>query len=192
MSVMVICPTGRANDSSILADKEHWYPVFLDLSKRISKNEFKVNFKIVPPNESEVFWTHFFPLAHYKRLDLLSVWGMTLKDNYEKREISCQAGIESCSINHKGELYPCDLMNGIPELVAGNVNDDDFLTIWSKSKIFENMRNIRFKDITGKCARCPHKWCGGGCRCTALEQDGTLLGSDLSCFWEEKEVSNVS
>jgi len=54
------------------------------------------------------------------------------------------------------------------------------------------MRQIRFEDITGKCASCPHKWCGGGCRCTALEQEGDLLGSDLACFWEEKEASNVS
>lgn len=55
MSVMVICPTGRANDGSILADKKQWYPVFLDLTERISKGEFKVKFKIVPPNESDVF-----------------------------------------------------------------------------------------------------------------------------------------
>ena len=40
MSVMVICPTGRANDGSILADKKQWYPVFLDLTERISKGEF--------------------------------------------------------------------------------------------------------------------------------------------------------
>ena len=45
MSVMVICPTGRANDGSILADKKQWYPVFLDLTERISKGEFKVKFK---------------------------------------------------------------------------------------------------------------------------------------------------
>lgn len=60
MSVMVICPTGRANDGSILADKKQWYPVFLDLTERISKGEFKVKFKIVPPNESDVFFDTLF------------------------------------------------------------------------------------------------------------------------------------
>ena len=69
MSVMVICPTGRANGiGSILADKKQWYPVFLDLTERISKGEFKVKFKIVPPNESDVFLTHYFPLAFYNRI----------------------------------------------------------------------------------------------------------------------------
>lgn len=69
MSVMVICPTGRANDASILANKEKWFPVFLDLSERMKRKEFRVHFKIVPSNESSVFWTHFFPLQYYKRLD---------------------------------------------------------------------------------------------------------------------------
>ena len=46
MSVMVICPTGRANDGSILADKKNWYPVFLDLTERLSRGEFKVKFKM--------------------------------------------------------------------------------------------------------------------------------------------------
>ena len=67
MSVMVICPTGRANYGSILADKKQCYPVFLDLTERISKGEFKDKFKIVPPNESDVFWAHYFPLAFYNR-----------------------------------------------------------------------------------------------------------------------------
>ena len=45
MSVMIICPTGRANDGSILADKKHWYPVFLDLTERLSRGEFKGSLK---------------------------------------------------------------------------------------------------------------------------------------------------
>ena len=189
MSVMIICPTGRANDGSILADKKHWYPVFLDLTERLSRGEFKVKFKIVPPNESDVFWTHYFPLAFYNRLDLLeSVWHQSLNFNSnKKREISCQAGVRACSINHKGDVYGCDLMNGIDELVAGNVKEKSFYEIWHNSSIFHKLRNITFDDISGKCAGCPLPWCGGGCRCSALELDGTLLGSDLACFYDEEE-----
>lgn len=189
MSVMVICPTGRANDGSILADKKDWYPVFFDVTKRIANGEFKVKFKIVPPNESDVFWTHYFPLAHYKRLDLLeSVWGQSLDNLSNKREISCQAGVKACSINHKGNVYGCDLMNGIEELVAGNVKEESFYNIWHNSEVFKKLRNISFDDLSGKCAICPHTWCGGGCRCSALELDGTLLGSELACFYDENET----
>lgn len=188
MSVMVICPTGRANDGSILADKKQWYPVFLDLTERISKGEFKVKFKIVPPNESDVFWTHYFPLAFYNRLDLLkSVWHQKVDINFDKpREISCQAGVRACSINHKGDVYGCDLMNGIDELVAGNVKEQKFSEIWHHSAVFNKLRSITFDDISGKCSECHLPWCGGGCRCSALELDGTLLSSDLACFYEQK------
>ncbi|CEN29469.1 radical SAM/SPASM domain-containing protein [Lactococcus piscium] len=189
MSVMVICPTGRANDASILANKEEWYPVFLDLSERMKKKEFNLKFKIVPPNESDVFWTHFFPLQYYKRLDLLDVWGKSLSDIPKQREISCQAGIKACSINHKGDVYGCDLMNGIQELIAGNIKEKSFPEIWHNSLVFKKFRDMSFQDLTGKCSICPHTWCGGGCRCSALELDGSLLGSDLACFFDEEGVS---
>ena len=54
MSVMVICPTGRANDGSILQIKNIGIQYFY-LTKRIARGEFKVKFKIVPPNESDIF-----------------------------------------------------------------------------------------------------------------------------------------
>lgn len=187
MSVMVICPTGRANDGSILADKEHWYPVFMELTERIQRKEFKVHFKIVPPNESDVFWQHYFPLAYYDKLDLLSVWGLSMNEIDKEREVSCQAGIKSCSIAHQGDVYGCDLMNGIDSLIAGNINKQSFLEIWNDSPVFKKLRMIEFKDISGKCSICPHTWCGGGCRCSALEMDGSLLGSDLACFYDPEE-----
>ncbi|SDL35098.1 radical SAM/SPASM peptide maturase WgkB [Streptococcus equinus] len=193
MSVMVICPTGRANDGSILTDKKHWYPVFFDLTKRIARGEFKVKFKIVPPNESDIFWTHYFPLAFYDRLDLLeSVWHQKVDtDSIKKREISCQAGVRACSINHKGNVYGCDLMNGIDELVAGNVNETSFEEIWHSSPVFKKLRNITFDNLSGKCAECPMPWCGGGCRCSALELDQTLLGSELACFYNKEGDINL-
>ena len=39
-----------------------------------SRNEIKINFKIVPPNEGNVFWLFYFPLKYYNRLDLLKYW----------------------------------------------------------------------------------------------------------------------
>lgn len=45
----------------------------------------------------------------------------------KQREISCQAGIKACSINHKGDVYGCDLMNGIQELIAGNIKENHSL-----------------------------------------------------------------
>jgi radical SAM protein with 4Fe4S-binding SPASM domain len=190
LSVMVLCPTGRANDGSALADEKEWYKTFLELSEKIKNREFKTIVKIVPPNESDVFWTHYFPLEYYNRLDLLSVWGLSLKE-YEqerKREISCQAGVKACSIFHQGDVYGCDLMNGIEELIAGNVKSQCFSDIWNNSEVFKKFREIEFDKLTGKCAVCPHEWCGGGCRLSALEMEGSLYGSDSACFFKEVQM----
>ena len=132
-------------------------------------------------------------MAFYDRLDLLeSVWHQKVDtDSIKKREISCQAGVRACSINHKGNVYGCDLMNGIDELVAGNVNETSFEEIWHSSPVFKKLRNITFDDLSGKCAECPMPWCGGGCRCSALELDQTLLGSELACFYNKEGDINL-
>jgi len=52
MSVIVVCPTGRAADGNISVSKEQWYPVFLKLSELLANKEIKIKFKIVPPNEA--------------------------------------------------------------------------------------------------------------------------------------------
>nr|WP_253864273.1 SPASM domain-containing protein [Bacillus cereus] len=188
MTVMVVCPTGRASDGSILADKNNWYPMFLNLSEMKSRGDIKLNFKIIPPNESPVFWLYYFPLEHYNRLDLLSVWDqdLNLTDIHTKeREISCQAGVKACSIAYNGDVFGCDLMMGIDQFRAGNIKSTSIKEIWNESSVFNKLRNISFDNINGKCGTCSHKWCGGGCRSSAFNLTNSIYGSDNSCFFEE-------
>ncbi|WP_255301070.1 radical SAM/SPASM domain-containing protein [Bacillus cereus] len=188
MTVMVVCPTGRASDGSILADKNNWYPMFLNLSEMKSRGDIKLNFKIIPPNESPVFWLYYFPLEHYNRLDLLSVWDqdLNLTDIHTKeREISCQAGVKACSIAYNGDVFGCDLMMGIDQFRAGNIKSTSIKEIWNESSVFNKLRNISFDNINGKCGSCSHKWCGGGCRSSAFNLTNSIYGSDNSCFFEE-------
>ena len=67
--------------------------------------------------------------------------------------------------------------------------ESSLMDIWNDSSIFRKFREMNFNDLYGKCSNCPHTWCGGGCRCSALELDGSLLGSDLSCFYEPTEAT---
>ncbi|WP_125152667.1 radical SAM/SPASM domain-containing protein [Clostridium rectalis] len=188
MKVMVVCPTGRASDGDILVTKEQWYPVFLQLSKMMFNKEIKLHFKIVPPNESEVFWLYYFPLEYYNRLDLLPVWGQNnIINNSSKRDISCQSGINACSIIQNGDVYGCDLMIGIDEFKAGNIKENSFGEIWIKSEVFKKLRNINFDDLQGKCKKCNKSWCGAGCRSAAYNLYGSIYGSDESCYYESEE-----
>ena len=181
MSVMVMCPTGRASDGKLLLTKEKWYPIFLRLSDMKRKGEIKLNFKIVPPNESAVFWLFYFPLKHYNRLDLLKIWNQDDNTNAIS-EVSCQAGVKSISILCNGDIYGCDLMVGIDEFRAGNVLQNSILDIWNNSKTFNILRKINKQELKGKCKDCKYEWCGGGCRSAAFNLDGSIIGSDLSCF----------
>lgn len=185
MTVMVVCPTGRASDGNVLVKNNQWYPIFLKLSEMKANNEINLKFKIVPPNESEIFWLFYFPLEYYNRLDLLKVWNQGQQDYLnKKREISCQAGIKACSIIHNGDVYGCDLMIGIDEFKAGNIRENSFSEIWNNSKVFNSLRNLSFEDVDGKCNKCDKIWCGGGCRSSAYNLTKNILGSDETCFYE--------
>ncbi|WP_291736313.1 radical SAM protein [Clostridium sp.] len=183
MSVMVLCPTGRATSGNLLVDKNTWYEVFNKLTDMKKNEEIKLNFKIVPPNESDVFWLYYFPLKYYDKLDLLYLWEQEENNNYN-REISCKAGISSCYIDANGDVYGCELMSGINSLLAGNIKKQSLKDIWDNSSVFSKLRNMKFENLRGKCKECPHTWCGGGCRSTAFNLGGSLCSSDESCFYE--------
>lgn len=186
MSTMVMCPTGRASDGNNLLSKEKWYPIFMKLTELKQANKINLNFKIVPPNESPVFWLYYFPLKHYNKTDLLSVWGQHMGSSGHTREIACQAGVKACSVNYNGDVYGCDLMIGIDAFKAGNIRNKSLDEIWNNSDVFQNLRNISFKNITGKCSTCTYDWCGGGCRSAAYNLDHSIYGSDISCFYCEE------
>nr|WP_279010356.1 radical SAM protein [Vagococcus fluvialis] len=187
LTAMVMCPTGRAANGSFSLNKDTWYPVFLKISEMLANEEIKLRLRIIPPNESDVLWSHYFPLEHYSRLDLLEQWEFNFS-NYSKkenREISCQAGIKACSISSQGDVYGCNLMTALSALNAGNIRTESFEEIWHNSSVFKSFRSMNFEDLDGPCSRCPHEWCGGGCRSAAMNLTGSLTGSDISCFYAE-------
>jgi hypothetical protein len=55
LSVMVICPTGRAVGKKLTLSKEKWYPIFNKLTDMKKNGEIKLKFKIVPPMKVKCF-----------------------------------------------------------------------------------------------------------------------------------------
>ena len=185
MTVMMLCPTGRASDGKLLPNKDQWYPILLKLSQMLKNDEINLKFKIVPPNESPIWWQLYFPLEFYDCTDFLQYWPFNENPNTNsiKREISCQAGVKACSIIQNGDVYGCDFMIGNDELKAGNIRSSTFKEIWDHSSVFKQLRNLSFDQIEGKCKTCPHIWCGGGCRSAAYNYSGDIFGSDESCYF---------
>ncbi len=93
----------------------------------------------------------------------------------------CNAGRSACAIAPDGQVYPCQLFMGFPEMSAGNIRDQSILEMWADS--FENFRKLTARDIE-KCASCKClSSCAGGCRARAYARCGSLYApmDDMFC-----------
>jgi radical SAM protein with 4Fe4S-binding SPASM domain len=89
----------------------------------------------------------------------------------------CKAGRTMISISAEGNIILCPML---PNIVLGNAERDDILSIWKKSKILTYIRNI--KNVKGECKSCPLlSKCGGGCRAMSFYSTGDPMGSDPFC-----------
>jgi len=106
--------------------------------------------------------------------------------------VGCQACKQLSGIDINGDIFAC----GYPsKAILGNALADRFSDVM-KSVMF---KNIKDKNLKGKCADCHHlSRCGGGCRIHAECETGDILESFSYCWhendhdhpFEKKMVSN--
>ena len=70
----------------------------------------------------------------------------------------CLAGTGVCFISHQGEVFPC----GYLPVLAGDLRKQSFAEIWTKSQVFETLRDNN--NLTGKCGCCEFRNVCMGCR----------------------------
>jgi radical SAM protein with 4Fe4S-binding SPASM domain len=86
----------------------------------------------------------------------------------------CGLGTNEVSVDHTGTVYPCRLLNGVPEMVAGNVLRNSLAEIYRESPVLLECRSLTVEDIPG-CSACTYRYfCGGGCRALAYHNCGDL------------------
>lgn len=93
----------------------------------------------------------------------------------------------SCYITPEGRLLPCMPMTACKEQEQFARVQEIGLRKGLSDSYYMQFVDKRIKDLLAvneECAACPYKYkCGGGCRATALEQTGNLLGPDPEkCF----------
>lgn len=129
-------PIGRAQDNSdLLLDKDD-YNYLLNFIKDKRKNsKFDVTYGC----------------SHFT--------GMKFEKETRKVMFSCETGCTVASILYNGDIFICPNVERRPELIQGNVKNDDFMDVWNNK--FKWFRNIdRFK--TGECKKCKDwKYCRG-------------------------------
>lgn len=95
----------------------------------------------------------------------------------------CLAATAVCFVSHEGEVFPC----GYLPVSAGNVREQDFGEIWTRSEVFESLRDP--SALTGKCGRCEFKMVCSGCRARAFYQFGDFLAEEPACAFEPTRKS---
>jgi radical SAM protein with 4Fe4S-binding SPASM domain len=133
-----IDPIGRAQDNKeLLLNKEQ----SLDLLNFIKKSRKELG-------AEKITWP------------CTSFLGYEFEDEVRSSLFFCRTGITSCSILYNGDIYPCPNVERRPELIQGNVKNDDFVQTWNnKFKFFRNKERTQCSE----CKSCDY-WqeCLGG------------------------------
>lgn len=78
-------------------------------------------------------------------------------------------------VSHRGDVYP----SGFLPLSAGNVREDDIVTLYREHALFVALRDVR--GFKGRCGRCEYVDVCGGSRARAYARTGDVLEADPLC-----------
>jgi radical SAM protein with 4Fe4S-binding SPASM domain len=94
----------------------------------------------------------------------------------------CLAGMGYCFVSHRGEVFPC----GYLPVLAGELRDQAFETIYQESPVFERLRDL--SQLEGKCGRCSFVHRCGGCRARAYGLTGNYMAEEPYCTYEPRRA----
>ena len=114
-----------------------------------------------------------------------------------ENRLLCKAARYACYITPEGRLLPCMPMTALKEQELFPLIQDIGLKKGLSDSFYMKIVDNRVGDllkVNQKCAECEHKYhCGGGCRASALEQTGDLMGSveEQCILWKEGYVERI-
>ncbi len=88
-------------------------------------------------------------------------------------------------VSHTGEVFP----SGFLPMEAGNVRDEELVSLYRDSSLFESLRDP--SQLDGTCGECRHRKQCGGSRARAHATTENPLGSDPLCARVSNDVLDV-
>jgi radical SAM protein with 4Fe4S-binding SPASM domain len=166
-----------------------WRAEFLRLTRHLAERRPRIGVSVLPPHEDPVPYEMYVPLRDAGELELLeTVWGIPYRDIPANAGIGCAAGKTQLTVFENGDVYGCELMRDADAWRAGSVRTMPLQDIWDTSAVFQQLRSMKKRDLTGKCGSCPLEVCGGGCRASAFNQTGSIVGSDTNCHLDRRRT----
>jgi radical SAM protein with 4Fe4S-binding SPASM domain len=183
--MMLLATVGYANTNlnDVSLDYNKWSSILIKLSEMKISNTLPIDLRIAPTGESNYPWELYLPLKEHNKLEYLDLWlSRDTKEPVEQDEFGCAAGKEYFAIDGYGDVYGCSLMVSERKLKAGSILDSSLNDIWYNSDIFHTFRNLKLKEVKGKCVDCENlNLCKAGCRVSAFSLTGDITGSDIRC-----------
>ena len=89
----------------------------------------------------------------------------------------CGIGMSTLTFRPNGNISPC-----IPHpAILGNIATNDLASLWRHSAMLNEMRNLKFKDVSPKCSTCPHSGFCAVCPGASVSEYGDIGPSPYSC-----------
>lgn len=98
---------------------------------------------------------------------------------YDTSYYRCPAGVISCEIDVRGDVYPCTYLIG-KTTPYGNIYSDDIEQIWHSERMNSFRRAVSKAEQCQKCDQI--KSCMGGCKAESFISYGAYDMGDNTCF----------
>lgn len=95
----------------------------------------------------------------------------------------CTAGVTTINISANGIVTPCAMMDEQIMDISQYDDINDLIDAYCNSSIIKNLFSRKFD---GKCGLCKYNRICGGCRAFAKAVTGNYMGSDMSCWKNDK------
>lgn len=98
----------------------------------------------------------------------------------------CSAGRTGAAINAIGDVLACSAM----PIPAGNLREQDFMSIWNDSELFMKIRNLKECDLE-ECPNCNRRDYCLRCHGQALLEDGNMYGPSAEACRYSKIIQEI-
>lgn len=106
------------------------------------------------------------------------------KEKPKEISLLCSAGIISCSIDAKGNVYPCTFFN----TSVGNINNESIKDIWNNSHYLKTLRSLNINYFQ-KCKQCEFVNRCNVCLVTNLNENNDLFTpSEAYCTMKKTKL----
>lgn len=156
-------PTGRGEENSLI----------LSMNKEERKQAIEMVYEKRKQYGEKFYLKIETPVSYLVAIENQSIMDKHQYVSFMQR--GCDGGITSCHIRADGTVTFC------PQMPYGEYNLHDYSMeyIWKNDKIFKELRS---RELKGKCRRCIHKSLCGGCRVDAYLKNGDVLQEDPGCW----------